>query len=88
MVSSVKGGEIVWCLLSRVAKNVVSFVHPGKNSLVPFVLHSVSVDSRKTERNNRLDIYIKTTSSRMSGTKCGPLHDLCHPQQRIQHSQL
>ena len=24
----------------------------------------------------------------MLGTKCGPLHDLCRPQQRIQHSQL
>ena len=57
MVSSVQGGEIVWCLLSRVAKNVVSFVHPGKNSLVSFVIHSVSVGSGKTERNNRLDIY-------------------------------
>ena len=47
MVSSVHGGKIVWCLLSTVAKlsgvfcprwqkNVVSFVHPGKNSLVSF----------------------------------------------------
>ena len=57
MVSSVQGGKIVWCLLSRVAKDVVSFVHPGKNSLVSFVLHSVSVGLGKTERNNRLDIY-------------------------------
>ena len=47
MVSSVQGGKIVWCPLSTVAKlsgvfcqrwqkNVVSFVHPGKNSLVSF----------------------------------------------------
>ena len=47
MVSSVHSGKIVWCLLSTVAKlsgvfcpgwqkNVVSFVHPGKNSLVSF----------------------------------------------------
>ena len=47
MVSSVHGGKIVWCLLSTVAKfsgvicprwpkNVVSFVHPDKNSLVSF----------------------------------------------------
>ena len=47
LVSSVQGGIIVWCLLSTVAnlsgvfcpgwqKNVVSFVHPGKNSLVSF----------------------------------------------------
>ena len=35
LVSSVQGGKIVWCLLSK--KNVVSFVHPGKNSLVSFV---------------------------------------------------
>ena len=35
-MSSVHGGKIVWCLLSTVAKNVVSFVHPGKNSLVSF----------------------------------------------------
>ena len=38
-------------------KNVVSFVHPGKNRLVSFVLRSFSVGSGKTERNNRLDIY-------------------------------
>ena len=56
MVSSVQGGRIVWCLLSRMAKNVVSFVHPGKISLVSFVLHLISVGSGKTERNNRLDI--------------------------------
>ena len=44
MVYSVHGGKIVWCFLSTVAKlsgvhggkNVVSFVHPGKNSLVSF----------------------------------------------------
>ena len=47
MVSSVHGGKIVWCLLSTVTKlsgvfcprwqkNVASFVHPGKNSLVSF----------------------------------------------------
>ena len=36
LVSSVHGGKILWCLLSTVAKNVVSFVHPGKNSLVSF----------------------------------------------------
>ena len=47
LVSSVQGGKIVWCLLSTVAKlsgvfcprwkkGVVSFVHPGKNSLVSF----------------------------------------------------
>ena len=42
LVSSVHGGKIVWCLLSRVAKNMVSFVHPGKNSLVCFVLHSLA----------------------------------------------
>ena len=57
MVSSVQGAKIVWCLLSRVEKNVVSFVHPGKNSPVSFVLRSVSVGSGKTERNNGLDIY-------------------------------
>ena len=36
LVSSVHGGKIVWCFLSTVAKNVVSFVHPGRNSLVSF----------------------------------------------------
>ena len=36
-MSSVHGGKIVWCLLSTVAKkNLVSFVHTGKNSLVSF----------------------------------------------------
>ena len=47
MVSSVQGGKKMWCLLFTLAKlsgvfcprwqkNVVSFVHPGKNSLVSF----------------------------------------------------
>ena len=36
MVSFVHPGKIVWCLLSTVAKNVVSLIHPGKNSLVSF----------------------------------------------------
>ena len=45
-MSSVHGGKVVWCLLSTVAKNVVSFVHPGKIAwcllgLVSFVLHSL-----------------------------------------------
>ena len=47
MVSSVQGGKIVWDLLSRLEKesgvfcpgwlkDVVAFVHPGKNRLVSF----------------------------------------------------
>ena len=46
----------------------------------------VDVDSGKIAEN-RHDFYSKASSREMSRTKCGPLHDLCRPHQRIRHNQ-
>ena len=77
MVSSVQGGKKMWCLLFTLAKlsgvlcprwqkNVVSFVHPGKNSLVSFgsgvfcPTFILSTDLFKVHGNGLLDRLVKT----------------------------
>ena len=42
---------------------------------------------QEKQRNNRQCLHSTTASRKMSGTECGPLHDLCRPYQSIWHSQ-
>ena len=52
-------------------------------------VHDKAASTRKPmwiqekQRNNRHDLHSTTASRKMTGTECGPLHDLCRPYQSI-----
>ena len=61
-------------ILARVLLNRLNG-HLEQSELLP--------ESQERQRNNRQYLYSTTASRKMSGTECGPLHELCRPYQRI-----